>query len=119
MAILSHLSWLALPLVLPIVLRVVGGRQGRFTRHHTNEALNAQIWFAIIWNASIITMIASTGDGEAPAWIAVPIAIVLLDGLALLIFGILGAVRASQGAYWRYPLPFRFTPGSLRDAADA
>lgn len=118
-ATLCHLSWMLLPLVLPIVLRVVAGRQGRFTRHHTNEALNAQIRFAIIWNASIVTLIVATNGAEAPSWIGVPITIVILDGLALLVFGILAAVRASQGRYWRYPLPFRFTPGSVRGQADA
>ena len=50
-AVLSYLSFFVMPFVPAIILRVTVGRGDRFTRHHTNEALNAQIWFGLIWNA--------------------------------------------------------------------
>jgi hypothetical protein len=42
-AVLSHLSFFVLFLIPAIVLRVTVGRQDRFTRHHTTEALNARL----------------------------------------------------------------------------
>jgi hypothetical protein len=68
-ALLSHLSFFVLFLVLAIVLRVTVGRRDPFTRHHTTEALNAQTWFLVVWNALWIPLFLTSGDGaEPPAW---------------------------------------------------
>jgi uncharacterized Tic20 family protein len=115
-ALLSHLSLFVMPLVPAIVLRVTVGRRERFTRHHTTEALNAQIWFAVIWNVLLLPLdVTSRDGGDTPGWAFIGpllgfVALLSLAGLA-----IRGAVQASRGNWWRYPLPFRVVPGSVRD----
>jgi uncharacterized Tic20 family protein len=114
-AVLSHLSFFVLFLVPAIVLRVTVGRRDRFTRHHTTEALNAQIWFAVIWNALLLPLIVtSRGGGDPPGWafIGMPLAFVAFLSTAGL--AVRGSVQAGRGIWWRYPAPFRVVPGSVR-----
>ena len=114
-ALLSHLSLLVVILVPAIVLRVAVGRRDSFTRHHTTEALNAQIWFLVVWNALMLPLILTSGDGaEPPAWVWFGPLLGLLAGVSTVGFAIRGAVQASRGIWWRYPLPFRVVPGSVR-----
>jgi uncharacterized Tic20 family protein len=106
-----------MPLVPAIVLRVTVGRRDRFTRHHTTEALNAQIWFVVIWNVLLLPLdVTSRDGGDPPGWAYIGpllgfVALLSLAGLA-----IRGAVQASRGNWWRYPLPFRVVPGSVRES---
>ena len=68
-ALLSHLSLFVMPLFAAIVLRVTVGRVDRFARHHTTEALNAQIWFAVVWNALLLPLIIIMWEGgDPPVW---------------------------------------------------
>jgi uncharacterized Tic20 family protein len=116
-AVLGHLSFFVLFLVPAIVLRVTVGRRDRFARHHTTEALNAQIWFAVIWNACLLPLdVISWGGGDPPVWafIGVPLAFLALLSTAGL--AIRGSVQAGKGIWWRYPMPFRFVPGSVRES---
>jgi uncharacterized Tic20 family protein len=114
-ALLSHLSFFVLFLVPAIVLRVTVGRRDPFIRHHTTEALNAQIWFVLLWNALLLPLIATSRDGgDPPGWafIGMPLAFVVFlstGGLA-----VRGSVQAGRGIWWRYPVPFRVVPGSVR-----
>ena len=114
-AVLSHLSFFVLFLVPAIVLRVTVGRRDRFTRHHTTEALNAQIWFLVVWNALLLPLILASRDGgDPPGWafIGMPLAFVAFLSTAGL--AVRGSVQAGRGIWWRYPVPFRFVPGSVR-----
>ena len=96
------------------ILRVTVGRGNRFTRHHTNEAPNAQIWFDLVWNAVLVPIVLTSRDeGGLPVWVFVGIAIAFAAWIATAGLSAFGAVRASQGTYWRYPIPFRFVPGSV------
>ena len=114
-ALLSHLSFFVLILVPAIVLRVTVGRRDPFTRHHTTEALNAQIWFLVIWNVCLLPLdVTSGGGGDPPAWAFIGPLLGVVAFLALGGLAIRGAVQASRGKWWRYPLPFRVVPGSLR-----
>ena len=65
-ALLSYLSLLVVVLVPAIVLRVTAGRRDRFTRHHTAEVLNAQIWFLVVWFALWIPLFLTGGDEAEP-----------------------------------------------------
>lgn len=113
-ALLGHLSLLVMILVPAIVLRVTVGRRDRFTRHHTAEALNAQIWFLVVWNALMLPLILTSGDGaEPPAWVWLGPLLGFLAGVSTVGLAIRGAVQASRGNWWRYPLPFRVVPGSV------
>lgn len=115
-ATISHVTVFALAVIGPLVIYLTAGRTDRFVKHHAAEALNAQIWFAIGWNAVLIPLIiAGVVNGEAgpPGWMftAVPIAMVIWACMAG--FAIRGIVQASRGVWWRYPLPFRFVRGSV------
>jgi uncharacterized Tic20 family protein len=114
-ALLSHLSLLVMILVPAIVLRVTVGQRDRFTRHHTTEALNAQIWFLVVWNALMLPLILTSGDSaEPPAWVWFGPLLGFVTGLFMVGFAVRGAVQASRGNLWRYPVPFRVVPGSVR-----
>jgi uncharacterized Tic20 family protein len=118
-ALLAHLSLFVMMLVPAIVLRAtVGAGQDRFTRHHTTEALNAQIWAALAWNVLLLPLVltswfSSSDDAPPTAWVllGLPLAFALVLTTAGL--AIRGALQASRGIWWRYPLPFRFVPGSV------
>ncbi|MFC8500845.1 DUF4870 domain-containing protein [Pedococcus sp. NPDC057267] len=115
-AVLSHLSFLALPLIAAIVIRLTAAKDDPFVRHHATEALNAQILFTIIWNLILGPLIVISAlnpdDPNPPVWlfVAIPGAI-LIDGL-MFAFAIRGAIQASRGIWWRYPQPIRLMRGA-------
>jgi uncharacterized protein len=114
-AILGHVSLLTMLMFPALVLRVTVGRRDRFTRHHTTEALNAQIWFAVIWIGLILPLdLISWSGGEVPAWALFCVSLALAACFATAGLAIYGAVQASRGSWWRYPLPFRVVQGSVR-----
>lgn len=116
-ALLSHVSLFVMPLILAIVLRVTVGRRDRFTRHHTTEALNAQIWFVVIWNALMLPLIVTSwGGGNPSTWAFIGLTLGFVAALSMAGLAVRGAVQASRGDWWRYPAPFRVVPGSVRDS---
>lgn len=116
-AVLSHLSLFVMLVVPALVLRVTVGRRDRFTRHHTTEALNAQIWFVLIWIVILLPPYVTSWDGGDPVgrvFLGMALAFVALLSMAGL--AIRGAVQASRGGWWRYPVPFRVVSGSARES---
>jgi len=69
----------------------------------------------VIWNGLLLPLVlTSMNGGGTPVWafFGMPLAFaayLMTAGLA-----IFGAVQASRGNWWRYPLPFRVVPGSVR-----
>lgn len=105
-ALLSYLSLLVVVLVPAIVLRVTAGRRDRFTRHHTAEVLNAQIWFLVVWFALWIPLFLTGGDeAEPPAWAWFGPLLGFVAFLSAAGFAIRAAVQASRGNRWLYPAP--------------
>jgi uncharacterized Tic20 family protein len=119
-AVLSHVSFLVLAVIAPLVIRLTAGKNDPFARHHATEALNAQIFFVIIWNVLLGSLIAlaSANPDEAnpPGWFFIAFSGAFLAAALMLGFAIRGAVQASRGIWWRYPLPFRFVRGSAAPA---
>lgn len=114
-AMLSHLSFFVPLLVPAIVLRVTVGRRDPFTRHHTTEALNAQIWFLMIWSVLLLPWILiGIEGGDPPAWAFIGLALGFVASLSTAGLAVLGSVQAGKGIWWRYPVPFRVVPGSVR-----
>jgi uncharacterized Tic20 family protein len=96
LVVLSHLGCVLGGFILPLVIFLVEKRDP-FVRHHAAEALNFQL-------AVLLVVVLS-----------IPLMLVLIGFLTLLaasvgsvVFGIVGAVKASQGQWWRYPLSIRF-----------
>lgn len=117
-ATVSHLTVFVLMVIAPLVILFTVGREDRFVKHHAAEALNAQIWFAILWNALLGPLVVTTWihpDRDPPGWwlVAFPLAFVCFAVTAG--FAIRGTIQAYRGVWWRYPLPFRFVRGSVKN----
>ena len=107
---MAHLSWLAasfigLPFLGPLVVFLVFKDRSRFVRGHAAEALNMNIalavYLVVLSIVFAIVGVLTLGLGFLLFYLlAVP-------GIVYLVFSILGAVAASQGREYRYPLIFR------------
>ena len=100
-ATLSHLSaYIAFfgipPLVGPLVMWLIR-RDDPYAEYHAKEALNFNISFVLYGIASAILILAVVGLLLLP--------IVLVTWFVLVIRG---AVKASSGQYYRYPMTLRF-----------
>lgn len=118
LAVLCHAGQFFAAVVLALVVRLTEGKKNEYVRHHSTEALNFQLTFLIVWIGGIFLTIGGmfatvgTGDGDAGAWFLLPmLALFALFGVGMT-FAILGAVRASQGRWWRYPVSIRFVRGA-------
>ncbi|XGX77258.1 hypothetical protein LQK93_00026 [Terrabacter sp. BE26] len=116
-AVLSHVSFLVMPIFAPLVVRLTAGKQDPFVRHHATEALNAQILFTIVWNVLIGSMIIATAtsspdDPNSPAFLLLAFPLAFVAGAGLLGMAIRGAVQASRRVWWRYPVSIRFVRGA-------
>jgi hypothetical protein len=97
----AHLSsfvaaWIALGVLGPLVVMLVVGDRSPFVRRHAVEALN--------WNISALIYLA----------VSIPLMFILVGFLTAgvvavcyVVFTIMGAVAASRGEEYRYPLTIR------------
>lgn len=97
----AHLSsfvaaWIALGVLGPLVVMLVAGNRSPFVRRHAVEALN--------WNISALIYLA----------ISIPLMFILVGFLTAgvvavcyVVFTIMGAMAASRGEEFRYPLTIR------------
>nr|WP_295693244.1 DUF4870 domain-containing protein [Lapillicoccus sp.] len=116
-AVLSHLSFFVLPLVAVIVIRLTVGKQAALVRHHSSEALNAQICFGVLWNVfgGIYLAALLTRPQDPPFAVLFTVFILmLLTAAGSTVMSIIGAVQASQGRFWRYPVLWRPVRGAVR-----
>lgn len=121
-AVLSHVSFLVMPVVAPLVIRLTAGKEDPFVRHHATEALNAQILFAIVWNVLIgsfviTSVLSNPDDANPPAFLLLALPLAFLAGALLLGMSIRGAVQASRRIWWRYTVSIRFVRGARRAEA--
>jgi uncharacterized protein len=90
-------AWFALGLLAPLVVLLVKGNDSDYVRRHAVESLNFQInalVYIVLFAALMLVLV---------GFILLP-----LYGIFYAVAVILGAVRASQGADFRYPLTIRF-----------
>src|SRR6478609_9950181 len=71
-SIFSHLSWFVLPILCPLLVRVIRGRRDPYSKHHSSEALNAHITYLflllVLIGSVLITASRNPGAG-APDWL--------------------------------------------------
>jgi uncharacterized Tic20 family protein len=114
LALVSHLGVLAGGFPLPLVIRLTEGKENEFVRHHSAEALNFQITFMIAWLSVFVVFFASALADIDSAFLALFFLVAMPLWIANYAFSILGAVRASQKKWWRYPISIRFVRGARR-----
>ncbi len=116
-ATLSHLGILFGGFVLPLVIYLTQKDQNDFARHHAAESLNFQLTILIVQLLTIplfFVSVFSSIPSDPNAQAGIPwgfLAIFPIYGaiaIAALVFSILGAVRASQLVWWRYPIRIPF-----------
>ena len=117
LAVLCHLGLFLGGFILPLVVYLTEGTRNRYIRHHSREALNFNITFGLVWillfmPAWFVVIVSVSGDSTPRSGFPISIAVFWIGGMVLWLtafsFSILGAVRASQGVRWRYPLCVRF-----------
>lgn len=96
LVILSHLGFVLGGFIMPLAVYLVD-KTNPFVRHHATEALNFQLTVLLV------------------AFVSMPLMLVFIGFFTLLaavggsvVFGIMGAVQASQGQWFRYPVSIRF-----------
>jgi hypothetical protein len=101
-AMAAHLSgflaaYVALGFLGPLVVLLVAGNRSPYVRRHAVEALNFNLsWLIYLAVAGLLAVVL----------IGIPILVGL--GIAYLVLVIMGAVEASRGGEYRYPLTIRF-----------
>jgi uncharacterized Tic20 family protein len=101
-AVAAHLSsfaaaYVALGFLGPLVVMLLIGDRSPFARRHAVDALNFNLsWLIYLAVSGVLVFII----------IGIPMLIAL--GIAYLVLVIMGAVAASKGAEFRYPLSIRF-----------
>ena len=98
LAVLCHVSFfLGVGFILPLIVYLVKRTECSFTSTHAREVLNFHLSLIIYCLVTIPFVFLLIG---------IPVFIAL--GLMSVICAIIGAVRASEGGYYRYPLTIHF-----------
>lgn len=95
-ATLAHIGPVLTSFVAPLLIWLVFRDRSRFVDDQGKEALNFQIFLAIAYVVGIIT-----------AFIVIGVFILLAAWILAIVFGIQGAIAASKGEPYRYPLTWR------------
>jgi uncharacterized protein len=97
-ALLCHISGILTGFVGPLVIWLIKKDESAYVNDQGKEALNFQITLFIIHAAIIVVSIISCG-------ITLPLALVVYFGSIVLM--IMAAMKANEGAYYRYPMTLR------------
>ena len=98
--IIAYLGWIP-----PLAIYFAKRNQSQFVRHHASEAANFQLTLLIPY---IFAGVAFVGLGiffPTLSWIGS--ALIALIWILAIIFGVLGAVNANKGQWYRYPVSIR------------
>ena len=96
-ATLTHVGGIVFHWLAPLVAYLVLKDRGPFVRWHTRQALNFQLTVLIAYLAGIVLCFVFIG-------VFVLIAVAVLN----IIFGIIAAIAANRGEFYRYPIAIEF-----------
>ncbi|MBB5432156.1 DUF4870 domain-containing protein [Nocardiopsis composta] len=99
-AIVACLGW-----VPPLIVFSSRKERSPFTRQHAAEALNFQLTLLIPYAISWIVYIVLALVAPQVAWIGS--VLIALVWVLSIVFGVLAAVRANKGGWYRYPVSLR------------
>lgn len=125
LAVLAHLGSVFGGFILPLVIYLTS-KDDPYVKHHAAEGLNFQLTLmavilgvlVLFFGVSVIGAgTASTGSSGAATGALVGGFIVLWVGIMVVSFGgialgVVGAVKASKGEWWRYPVNIRLVGGA-------
>lgn len=96
-SILTHVGGIFFYWLVPLIAYLVLKDRGPFVRWHTRQALNFHITLVIGWVAGFVLSLVFVG-------------VFLLMAVAVLqiVFGIIAAVAASRGEFYKIPLAIEF-----------
>ena len=112
-ATLVHLGFFVGGFVGPLVARLTEGRKDEFVRHHSSEALNGNLTILLVYLGAYVTGFVGFIVTNVPWPLFVGLGLTVVVVLGMLAQMIMGAVRASQGRWFRYPVNIRFVPGAI------
>lgn len=96
-ATLTHVGGIFSNVLVPVIGYLLLRDRGRFVREHTRVALNFHITMAIAYFVGALTSVLGIG-----------FLIIAAVGIVSIVFGILAALAANQGQFYRYPLSIEF-----------
>ena len=121
LAVLSHLRIFIFGVVVPLVIYSTEGQKNAFVRHHSREALNFQLSVLLVWLGGFaLFFVATLLSALVDPLVLVAFPVFGLTSLAFMgamAVAVVGAVRAGQDQWWRYPVSIRFVGGQERPAS--
>jgi uncharacterized Tic20 family protein len=96
-ATLIHVGGILLSFVAPLVGYLVLKDRGPFVREHSRVALNFQL-----------TMVIAYVIGGATSFLGIGLVITFVAAVLVIVFGIIAALAANRGEYYKYPLSIEF-----------
>ena len=105
MAMLAHLLGALFGFLGPLIIWLVKKDEHPFVNDQGKEALNYQLALLIAYVVSgVLYVIISFVTCGIGAFLPLPLLVTVFQ----LVFGIIGAVKANNGEYYRYPVTIRF-----------
>jgi uncharacterized Tic20 family protein len=98
-ALIAHFGGILVGFIAPLVALLAKGNESPTVKAHANEALNFQITWGIAMIVAVIISVCSLGF-----LFFVPIIV----WIVIVVFAILGGMKANNGELYRYPATFRF-----------
>jgi uncharacterized Tic20 family protein len=95
-------AFLALAFLGPLVVLLTQGAKSAFVRRHAVESLNFQLTLLIAVVVGVIGSLVTLGLG-----LLIFIPLLIVGGIAALVFTVMGAVKANNGEEYRYPINIR------------
>jgi len=96
-ATLTHVGGILFHWLAPLIAYLILKDRGPFVRWHTRQALNFQLTVLIAYVAGIVLCFVFIG-------VFVLLAVVVVN----IVFGIMAAMAANRGEYYRYPIAIEF-----------
>jgi uncharacterized Tic20 family protein len=96
-ATLTHVGGIFFYWLVPLIAYLVLKDRGPFVRWHTRQALNFHITLAIAYAAGFVLTFVIVGS-----------LVLIAAGVVQIVFGIIAAVAANRGEFYRIPLAIEF-----------
>jgi len=96
-ATLTHVGGILFHWLAPLIAYLVLKDRGPFVRWHTRQALNFQLTMLIAYVVGIVL-----------CFVFIGIFVLLAAWVLNIVFGILAAMAANRGEFYRYPLAIEF-----------